>query len=113
MEREILNEGIIVFHLKGSLNHSSYDQVKKNLKEEFEASRFHLILDFTEVNLVSSLVIGSLFTHHQLLKAHKGTMILCACTPAVREILASLALDEAFILAEDLDQALEMVGSKN
>jgi|GEM_PF-4926086 len=102
-------DGVSIFELKGALNHSSYPELKAKLKEEFEASCFFLILDFSAVTTLSSLVLGSLFTHHQLLNSHQGGMVLCGCSESIYSILQALSLDESFHLADDLDSAREFL----
>ena len=76
--------------LTGGLNHSSYEQLKKQLRRIFEASKFKLILDFSAVTTLF-IVIGSLFTHQQLLKSHNGNMILCTCSNNIMAVFRALS----------------------
>jgi len=98
--------------LTGGLNHSSYEQLKKQLKKDFEASKFKLILDFSAVTTLSSIVIGSLFTHQQLLKSHNGNMILCACSNNIMAVFRALSLGDSFTIVGSLDEAKTLISNQ-
>lgn len=111
IERFNDSEGVRLFKLIGALNHGSYSELKKSLKEEFEASHFLLILDCSEMTIISSLVVGSLFTTHQLMKSHRGCLVLSGCSEMVLETLRSLALEDSFHLEKDIASAREFLKS--
>ena len=104
-----LEDELRVLILSGGLNHSSYEQLKKQLKKDFEASKFRLILDFNDVTTISSIVIGSLFTHQQLLKSHNGVMILCACSDNIMAVFQALSLIDSFTIVANLDEAKDLI----
>lgn len=109
IERFNDSEEVRLLKLAGALNHGSYSELKKSLREEFEASNFLIILDCSEMTLISSLVVGSLFTTHQLLKSHRGCLVLSGCSEIVLETLRSLSLEDSFHLVEDVPSARDFL----
>ena len=105
IDQELIEGGIAVFHLSGALNHTSYEKLKKQLNEVFESSNFNLILNLSQVTQISSIALGSLFTHQQLLSSHSGTMVLCGCSVNIMAIFKMLSMDETFQICADMDAA--------
>lgn len=112
IKQEFLDKGIVVFQLSGALSHGSYEQLKKELSRAFESSVFNLILDFSAVTHLSSIVLGSLFTHQQLLNSHDGTMVLSGCPANILAIFGMLSMDESFQISASLDEAKQFLLNK-
>lgn len=112
IQQELIEDGIAVFRLSGALNHTSYEQLKQQLTEKFESSNFNLILDLSQVTQISSIALGSLFTHQQLLSSHSGTMVLCGCPVNILAIFKMLSMDETFQICNDIDDARDFFLSK-
>jgi anti-anti-sigma factor len=65
-----------------------------------------LLLDFTNVEYLSSPVIGAIIAAQRELKKVAGTISLCGMQSQFEELFRVLRLDKAFVIYPDLESAL-------
>jgi anti-sigma B factor antagonist len=66
-----------------------------------------LVLDFSGVDEVSSLMIGKLLLVLRRVDAARGKLRLCELSPSVRGVFRSTNLDRLFGIDRDLRESLE------
>ncbi len=66
-----------------------------------------LILDFLNVEYLSSAALGKLITMDKKVKAAKGKLRLCCVRPDIYEVFAITKLNKLFNMFDDLEKALE------
>jgi anti-sigma B factor antagonist len=66
-----------------------------------------LVLDFSQVDEVSSSMIGKLLLVLRRMDAAKGKLRLCELSPSVRGVFRSTNLDRLFPIDRDLRESLE------
>jgi anti-sigma B factor antagonist len=69
--------------------------------------RQKLLLDFQNVQDISSLAIGMLVTLNKKIRAAGGKLVLCRMDPELRQVLAITRLDSLFTIRGDEQEALE------
>ena len=72
-----------------------------------EDGRRKIVLDFTNVEYLSSAALGKLITMDKKVKAAKGVLRLCNIRPDIFEVFAITKLNKLFKIFENQDQALE------
>jgi len=72
-----------------------------------EDGRQKIILDFTNVEYLSSAALGKLITMDKKVRAAKGKLRLCSIRPDIYEVFAITKLNKLFDIYDDRDQALE------
>ena len=72
-----------------------------------EDGRQKIILDFTNVEYLSSAALGKLITMDKKVKAAKGSLRLCSIRPEIYEVFAITKLNKLFKIFEDQEKALE------
>ena len=72
-----------------------------------EDGRQKIVLDFTNVEYLSSAALGKLITMDKKVKAAKGTLRLCSIRPEIYEVFAITKLNKLFKIYEDQEKALE------
>lgn len=72
-----------------------------------ELGRRKLLLDFGDVEHMSSAVLGTLVTLHQKVQAAGGRLVLCAIDPQIREVFAITRLEKVFVIRRDQQEALQ------
>ena len=72
-----------------------------------EDGRKKIILDFTNVEYLSSAALGKLITMEKKVKAAKGQLRLCSIRPDIYEVFAITKLNKLFKIHEDQEKALE------
>ena len=76
-----------------------------------ETAAVHWVLDFSEVNYLSSLGIRSLVTLEQRLKARAGGLVVAGMVPLVRRVIQISRLDGFLKTVATLDEALTAVSA--
>ena len=72
-----------------------------------EAERINLILDFCNVQFLSSAVLGLLMRISKKVYEHGGQLKLCNISPRIYEIFKITRLNQIFDIHEDVDRAIE------
>ena len=70
-------------------------------------ARTKIILDFSNVEYLSSAALGKLITMDKKVKAAKGKLRLCTVRPDIYEVFAITKLNKLFDMRDNLEQALE------
>ena len=69
--------------------------------------RQKLLLDFQNVQDISSLAIGMLVILNKKIRAAGGKLVLCRMDPELRQVMAITQLDTLFVIRGDEREALE------
>lgn len=72
-----------------------------------EDGRSKIVLDFENVEYLSSAALGKLITMDKKVKAAKGKLRLCNIKPEIYEVFAITRLNKLFDIRESQEQALE------
>lgn len=72
-----------------------------------EAERINLILDFCNVQFLSSAVLGLLMRISKKVYEQGGQLKLCNISPRIYEIFKITRLNQIFDIHEDVDRAVE------
>jgi anti-sigma B factor antagonist len=72
-----------------------------------EEGRAKIILDFANVEYLSSAALGKLITMEKKVKAAKGKLRLCCIRPEIYEVFAITKLNRLFKICDDQERALE------
>jgi anti-sigma B factor antagonist len=72
-----------------------------------EAERINLILDFCNVQFLSSAVLGLLMRISKKVYEKDGQLKLCNISPRIYEIFKITRLNKIFDICEDVDSAIE------
>ena len=72
-----------------------------------EDHRQKIILDFTNVEYLSSAALGKLITMDKKVKAAGGKLRLCSIRTDIKEVFKITRLDKLFQILDDRDKAIE------
>ena len=72
-----------------------------------EDGRKKIILDFSNVEYLSSAALGKLITMDKKVKGSKGKLRLCSIRPDIYEVFAITKLNKLFDIQENQEKALE------
>ncbi len=71
-----------------------------------EDLRTKLVLDFSNVEYLSSAALGKLITMDKKVKAAKGKLRLCSIRPEIYEVFAITKLNKLFKICRDQEEAV-------
>jgi anti-sigma B factor antagonist len=66
-----------------------------------------LLLNFGNVEYMSSAALGKLITLHKKMTGVKGKLVLCGISPQIFEVFAITKLDKIFTIKKDTDDGLK------
>jgi anti-sigma B factor antagonist len=72
-----------------------------------EMGRRKLLLDFGNIQDISSLALGMLVTLNKKMHAARGKLVLCRIDAQIREVMALTQLDKLFVIRGDEQEALK------
>lgn len=72
-----------------------------------EDGRQKIVLDFSNVEYLSSAALGKLITMDKKMKTAKGQLRLCAIRPDIYEVFAITKLNKLFDMKDNLEAALQ------
>jgi len=72
-----------------------------------EMSRKQLLLNFSNVEYMSSAALGKLITLNKKVQATGGRLVLCNIDPQIREVFEITRLDKLFTIRADEQEALQ------
>ena len=72
-----------------------------------EDARTKIILDFSNVEYLSSAALGKLITMDKKVKGAKGKLRLCSIRPDIYEVFAITKLNKLFDIYDNQEKALE------
>ena len=72
-----------------------------------EDGRGKIVLDFSNVEYLSSAALGKLITLDKKVKAARGKLRLCSIRPDIYEVFAITKLNKLFDIHENQEKALE------
>jgi anti-sigma B factor antagonist len=72
-----------------------------------EDAREKIILDFSNVEYLSSAALGKLITMDKKVKQARGQLRLCSIRPDIYEVFAITKLNKLFSIHDNRDKALE------
>jgi anti-anti-sigma factor len=87
---------VTVIVLSGKLNTEAAQDLKRELNDYCDRSPGHSLLDMSEVNYVSSYLIGVLVACHEKLKASGSELHLAGVDPKLRMVLESPGSGRSF-----------------
>jgi anti-sigma B factor antagonist len=109
LEIEVIGEVTIVgFIDRKMLNEQNIQVIGDQLSSLVdEQGRNKLLLNFSNVEYMSSAVLGKLITLNKKVLAAGGKLVLCAIDPKIQEVFEITKLDKLFPICRDEQEALQ------
>ena len=83
------------------------EQVSINLPND--GTPIHLVLDFSDVSLISSTLLSKLILIQRRIDASRGKLRLCELSPVLQQVFRTSNLDRLFTIDRDERTSLERV----
>ncbi|RJP59911.1 MAG: STAS domain-containing protein [Candidatus Auribacter fodinae] len=104
--------GIIKVSFKNNkiLNESNIERIHLDILELIDNKpEVKLIIDFKNVQYLSSSVLSKLVSIHKKAVAQDGVLCLCSLDPVILKIFEITKLTKLFTILPDIDQAMEII----
>ena len=72
-----------------------------------ESARKRLLLNFSNVEYMSSAALGKLITLNKKVQAAGGKLVLCNIIPQIKEVFEITKLDKLFVICGDEQEGLQ------
>ena len=96
----------VVLKLRGSAGMGEADTLRAKLEELAETRTPVIILDLTDMDFISSAVLGAIIFGHLKSRHHRGEIRLVNPRPEVRRLLETTRLTKLFPIYVTVEQAI-------
>lgn len=103
-ERDPMVEGVVHAHVEGRLDAAYADEFFDKLSSQLGAGIVSLLIDFTNLEYISSAGVGSLIRLLTRLRQGGGMLAVYGCNHRVETVLRVTSLDTAVNLSTTADQ---------
>ena len=107
----MLTPDVGVVHLAGLLDIPGVNDIALKFTAYTATQRKPVIVDLSEVSMITSMGIGMLITVANTLRQHNASMVLFKPQPNVEKVLRMSGLDQIFTIEHDLDAAIRRAGN--
>lgn len=104
--QEDQNGKVTIFRMRGRLDAISSPGAEKRVLENINNGDHYILLDFKDVDYLSSAGMRMLLSTTKRLKALSGKLVICSVNINVMDVLKMSGFDHVLDLAQDEDEAL-------
>ncbi len=104
---EWMEGGVFVIHLSGRLDSTSIIQFSNCLKHTLEMNAMKILVNFEEVEYLSSVGIRALISALNKIQERGGTMAICSLQDNIEEIDTILRLRDIFTVYPTEAEAIQ------
>jgi anti-anti-sigma factor len=98
---------ILILRIKGRLDTITSPAAERQIFDFIGTGQHHLLLDFKEMNYLSSAGMRMLLSTAKKLKALSGKLVLCSLTENVGDILRMSGFDHVLAITKSEEEALK------
>jgi anti-sigma B factor antagonist len=110
IDAENKDDGAIL-RLSGKVIGDSVPQLRETIEERINSGAKWLIIDLAEVPLMDSSALGTIIAGFLNLRGKNGKLVLLNAQKNILDVLAITKLDSLFEVYDDMQVALESIGS--
>ena len=101
--------GSLIARLSGAVNALAADQLWESTSQQLDDEPRFVMIDFSEVTMLTSAGIGILVRLYTRLKDREGSLAIFGCSSKIREIFTIVMLDEVLKVCDSEDQAWDAI----
>jgi anti-sigma B factor antagonist len=98
-----------IFSLSGRLDSSTSPTLEENINQVLENGPNNIILNFEDLDYISSAGLRVILKTTKDLKVKKGKLLLCSMQDYVREVFEIAGFDTFLPISANLDDALKQI----
>lgn len=104
--REEKDRDILVLNIKGRLDAITSAKAEKKVFEWINAGHQKLLMDFSQIEYLSSAGMRMLLSTSKKLKSSSGKLVLCFVAPDVMDVLKMSGFDDVIEIANSRKEGL-------
>lgn len=104
-------DDIYIFKLGGRLDSNTSLEFEKNITQTIEDGAIYIIIDFENIEFISSAGLRAILSIIKILKSRKGKIVLCSMTDYVKEVFKVSGFDKLLTIVLSRDDAIQEFSS--
>ena len=104
---EEIQSGINIFKLNGRLDSNTSQGFEKKIFQAIDDGSKSVIIDFKDLDYISSAGLRVIFKATKALKREEGKMMLCDMQDYVKEVFEIIGFDSFLPIVGSMDDALQ------
>ena len=101
----------VVFSIDGRLDSNTSEAFEKELMGKIDEGKKHLVVDFTDLEYISSAGLRVLLMAAKRLKSESGGFALCGLKDHIREVFEISGFLPILTVVDDMDAAVAAVST--
>jgi anti-sigma B factor antagonist len=110
VEEAVPNRGVSVLRVSGYVDTTTSPELERRLQALLREKRFHIVVDLTRVEYISSAGWGIFISEIREIREHGGDLKLAGMIPDVREVFDLLEFENILHAYPDSDLAVASFG---
>jgi len=106
---QLNHDGIVILEVKGRLDTFSSVELDKKLSTLIQDQKYHLLIDFSQLDFISSSGLRVLLAAGKQLKSVNGKIALCALQNHVKEVFDVAGFTMLFSIFPSRETALQEI----
>ena len=102
-------EGVVIIEVKGRLDTLSSSELENHIEKLINENKPKIVLDFSELDFISSSGLRVLLAAAKQLKTISGKMVLCALRDHVKEVFDVAGFTLLFSLFPSREAAIKIL----
>ena len=103
---ETQQKDVLTFKLNGRLDSNTSPELEKKVFEAIEKGALKMVVDFADLDYISSAGLRVILKATKALKRSEGSMILCSMQDYVKEVFEIAGFDAFLPIVSEVDDAL-------
>lgn len=105
------DDSVLVFEVAGKLDEATSPYLFACVQDEIEAGSNRIVLDFADLDHITSLGLGTLVRIHSRMKRHGGDVQFAHIDGLVAEIIRAVGLNKLFHFHGSIEDACKALGA--
>jgi len=101
---------VSVLSVSGYLDGHTYHEFESVLASLIEAEQFHIVVDFAELNYISSAGLGALLNAHTQVREHDGDLKIACLSQKTQRLFDLLGFSHVLSVYDSAAEAVQSFG---
>lgn len=104
-----IEDNYSILKLEGELEMADLTGMQSSFQSSFEASKYTIILDCSDLLILLSAHLGAIYQRHQVALKRGGQIIVFGCNDIVEQAFTRLGFNQVITLVADRQSAIDSI----
>ena len=105
--QQVGSQEVSVIQVKGHLDGHTYPEFESELNDLIDSGKFNIIIDFAELNYISSAGLGVLLSAHTRVREHNGDLKIASLSQKTMRLFDLLGFSHVLNVYDSTEDAAQ------